>query len=398
MTTKPTYEELQEEINRLRLLIKENISFKNERLVSQRRIKSLWKISGMITKNFNEICDTVLEEIVVMTGSQYGFFGFISHDETEMNIYSWSRSVMKDCSVQSRPLRFSIEKSGIWANAVRERKTVIYNNCNTAIPNKHGYPEGHVVIKRLLCVPVFSNRKIAAIGCVANKNEGYVREDKKQMTAFLNNAQLILAREQMKSLLSEKELLLREVHHRIKNNMSSVRGLLLLQADLLRDSAARDVLQDAGNRVLTMMILYNKLYTSLDTGTVAVTQYLPVLIDEIVQSFPNAGIVQVEKNIEEFMLDAKVCQSLGIIINELITNIMKYAFTGKGKGLITVKAFQKNNTTTIIIQDNGNRLPQWLSFENPTGFGLTLINVLTKQIKGLINIESNKGTKITLTF
>ncbi len=212
-----------------------------------------------------------------------------------------------------------------------------------------------------------------------------------------------------KSLLAEKDLILREVHHRIKNNMNVVYGLLVLQADSIKDPAAVNALEDAGNRIQSMMVLYDKLYRSPDVQNISAKDYLPSLVDEIISNFPNSKSVIVEKNIDDFILNAKKLQPLGIIINELLSNIMKYAFTDRDGGLITVGAFLTESDSAwpafnpasrikIIIQDNGSGLPESVDFENSTGFGLQLVSMLTKELNGTIRIERGNGTKIILEF
>jgi PAS domain S-box-containing protein len=213
-----------------------------------------------------------------------------------------------------------------------------------------------------------------------------------------------LAEEDIQKLLSEKELVLKEVHHRIKNNMSTIYGLLILQAETMKDPRAVIALEDAGSRVLSMLVLYDKLYRSPDFQKISVMNYLPDLVDEIFENFPNSKSVKIQKKIDDFDLDAKRLQPLGIIINELLTNIMKYAFTGRDSGLITVSAGLKPAPTgsapivSIIIQDNGNGIPESIDFENSTGFGLQLVWILTKELMGTIRIEREHGTKIILEF
>jgi len=204
--------------------------------------------------------------------------------------------------------------------------------------------------------------------------------------------------EKIKSLLSEKELILKEVHHRIKNNMNTIYGLLVLQAEALNEPLAIAALHDAGNRVKSMQLLYDKLYRSAGYSDISIIEYLPPFIDEIVSNFPNKNLVGIETNIEDFILSTTKLQPLGIIINELLTNIMKYAFIGKREGLISVSAHQKDNHVMVTIADNGNGMPESISFDNSTGFGLVLVNALTQQIGGTIRIERGQGTKIVLEF
>ena len=196
----------------------------------------------------------------------------------------------------------------------------------------------------------------------------------------------------------EKEIILKEVHHRIKNNMNAICSLLLLQSQSITNTTAITALEEAANRVNSMALLYDKLYKSSDYTEVSVKDYLTVLIDEILENFPNSSSIKVEKRIEDFELSTKRLQPLAIIVNELITNIMKYAFTGRQSGLITVTAKLLTNNPYISIEDNGNGLPESISFSNSTGFGLMLVRGLTEQLNGKIRIERENGTKIILEF
>lgn len=204
--------------------------------------------------------------------------------------------------------------------------------------------------------------------------------------------------EENKKLLFEKELILKEVHHRMKNNMNTIQSLLSLQAGYLHEASSISALKDAQQRVQSMGILYDKLYQTAVFNEISVAQYLPDLIDEIIQNFPNAKFISINKNIDDFILDTKILQPLGIIINELLTNIMKYAFIGRKDGIITVSVTIKNNRVLLMISDNGNGMDESVNFENSTGFGLVLVNALTQQLRGTIRIERETGTRIVLEF
>jgi PAS domain S-box-containing protein len=202
----------------------------------------------------------------------------------------------------------------------------------------------------------------------------------------------------IRKLLAEKELLLKEVHHRITNNMSTVRALLSLQASELKDPVAREALNDAAGRVLSMLQLYNKLYRSESFSELSTADYLSTLLDEIVANFPNRALVSIETHLEPFLLDAKRLSSLGIIVNELITNIMKYAFTGRDKGLITVSATMRDKHATVTVKDDGIGIAESIDFGSSTGFGLELVRMLTEQLGGTIRVERDNGTRWTLEF
>ncbi len=193
-------------------------------------------------------------------------------------------------------------------------------------------------------------------------------------------------------------IVLKEVHHRIKNNMNTMTSLLSLQALNMKDQAAVSALQDAGERIRSMGLLYDKLYQTSDFSELSLKSYLPALIDEIVANYCGIVSVSVAKNIQDIVLGAKIIQPLGMIINELLTNSMKYAFTGKSDGTITVSAVRAAATVMVSVEDNGKGMPQSISFENSTGFGMFLVQALTKQLNGKIRIERAAGTKIILEF
>ncbi|HPS85705.1 MAG TPA: histidine kinase dimerization/phosphoacceptor domain -containing protein [Spirochaetota bacterium] len=210
--------------------------------------------------------------------------------------------------------------------------------------------------------------------------------------------EVIKQRENAEQANREKELLLREVHHRIKNNMNTIIGLLTIQSDTVKEPSAAAALHDAGSRVRSMMMLYDKLYRSEGFIEISIREYLSPLVDEIAGSFHDRRTVRIEKSIADFMINAETLFSLGIIVNELITNMMKYAFTGIESKVMTVSAVMNNNHACISIGDNGKGLPEHIDLDNSTGFGLQLVGMLTKQIGGSMKIERHNGTEFILEF
>ncbi|HPJ34253.1 MAG TPA: PAS domain S-box protein [Spirochaetota bacterium] len=207
-----------------------------------------------------------------------------------------------------------------------------------------------------------------------------------------------LADLQIRNLLKEKEVILKEVHHRIKNNMNTIFGLLALEADAHDVPEVKNVLRDSAGRVQSMMVLYDKLYRSEIKSDVSVIDYFPALIKEIVSIFPNAQDVAISTDIEDIDLAADILSPLGIIINELITNTMKYAFQGRAGGSIKMKVAREGEMITVVYQDNGIGLPGSVTCETSSGFGLQLVSMLLKQIRGNIRIERNEGARFIIDF
>jgi PAS domain S-box-containing protein len=206
------------------------------------------------------------------------------------------------------------------------------------------------------------------------------------------------AEERIQALLAEKNLILREVHHRIKNNFNTVHSLLQLQAGLSRNAEAVAELEDAGRRVRSMALLYGNIYESANYSAVSLSAYLPALVNEIVTNFPNAGSVKTRVRSDDFCLDVDRLQPLAIIINELLTNCMKYAFDASVGGLISVSVVLKGSAICLTIEDDGRGMPEGIDFGCSSGFGLSLVGGLAMQLGGEVRIHRGRGTRIVMEF
>ena len=262
-------------------------------------------------------------------------------------------------------------------------------------------PSSNVDVKTNDEIGVLANHFNEMINAITRKNESLqaysenLERKVAERTKMLNQAV-----QEIDASLKEKEILLKEVHHRIRNNMAIIKGLLTLQSKTLENNPeAVTALKEAENRVKSMLLLYDKLFLSSDYVNVSTKKYFESLIDEIVQNFPNKDIVKVEFDIADIILDAKIIFNLGIIINELITNTMKYAFVGKEQGKIKTSLSIDEGHAIIDIQDDGIEIPESISFGNPAaGFGFKLVSMLINQLNGSIKIERGNGTKFTVKF
>ncbi len=217
-------------------------------------------------------------------------------------------------------------------------------------------------------------------------------------TEFRDISESKRAYEIVTELLAEKDLILKEVHHRIKNNMNTMAALLRLQSDGKQNPETKRILQDASARIKSMMVLYDKLYLSGSYSKVSIAEYLPSLAREIVDIFPDGVSVKIEIKAEEILFGAKLLSTLGIIVNELITNSMKYAFPDQSDKVILVDVCMRGPTVCLEYSDNGVGLPQDGSFKNPAGFGMQLIQMLVEQISGSMRLEHKNGTKYSFEF
>ncbi|HPF07422.1 MAG TPA: PAS domain S-box protein, partial [Spirochaetota bacterium] len=203
---------------------------------------------------------------------------------------------------------------------------------------------------------------------------------------------------EIKSLLEQKEMLLREVHHRIKNNMNTVAGLLKLQSLSIEEPAAIEALNDARGRVQNMMLIYDRLYRSADYKNLNVKDYFENLVNEIIKLFPNHSKVNVVKKIDDFKLDSKVLFTMGIMINELITNTFKYAFDETDNPELAFSLSFNDGRVSFAVKDNGPGLPDNVKTGNRNGFGLNLVSSLAEQLEGEMVFGDTPGTEIKVSF
>ena len=204
--------------------------------------------------------------------------------------------------------------------------------------------------------------------------------------------------ERIKELLREKELLLREVHHRIKNNMSVISSMLSLQSETLSDDRARTALLDARSRLNSMMVLYDKLYRSDGLEALSAADYLSPLIDKIVETQEVAFPVEIHKDIESVVLGARVLFSLGIIVNELIVNAIKHAFPEGRRGTITVALKKIETRLQVWVEDDGGNFIESGDSNGTKGFGLQVVRLMAQQLSADFSIQRGERTRFTLEF
>jgi PAS domain S-box-containing protein len=149
------------------------------------RTRDLLKMQEMYSYPRSEIMSYTIEASIEATQSRFSFIGLMDEAESVMTIHKWSRETMAQCSIMDKPMHFPIAESGVWGDCVRQRKPVIINNYEAAWPTKKGHPEGHVPITRFMAVPIFDNKKIVAVGAVANKETDYSQDDVDSLSAIV---------------------------------------------------------------------------------------------------------------------------------------------------------------------------------------------------------------------
>jgi two-component sensor histidine kinase len=200
-------------------------------------------------------------------------------------------------------------------------------------------------------------------------------------------------------LLSDKDLLLKEVHHRVKNNLHIVMSLLESQSAYLDNNAVNEAIMNSQNRVQAIALIHQKLYNSQTITHIGMQDYIPELTDCLNNSINTADQhIVIRYDIEPILLDVSQAIPVGIILNEAVTNALKYAFPKRAKGEVAIFMSRKNNNAFLQIMDNGIGLPANFNFQEVKSLGMNLIRGLTQQLKGSATIINNGGVQISISF
>lgn len=207
---------------------------------------------------------------------------------------------------------------------------------------------------------------------------------------------------QIKQNLKEKEMLLREIHHRVKNNMAVISSLLGLQADATADISAKEMLEESQQRIKSMALVHEKLYRSKNIANIDFHDYVSTIVMELSSAYAHEGrSVETEVTADDVILDVDTAIPCGLILNELVTNAFKYAFKSKGEGRIDVSfTHDADNSCILSVKDNGVGLPPGFDHSKSNTLGLQIVSALTKQLRGAMHVNSvpGNGTEIIVKF
>lgn len=208
------------------------------------------------------------------------------------------------------------------------------------------------------------------------------------------------AENELKNSLKEKELLLKEIHHRVKNNMAVISSLLNLKADKFADPSVLNAFRDSRNRIRSMALVHEKLYQAKNLSKIEFSQYIKELSQQVSRSNEFKGArISVKVKADNIKLGIDTAIPCGLIINELLTNAFKYAFPINRTGKIYIQMkLVENKYYKLIISDNGLGLPEHIDVQHPSTFGLNLIYLLTQQLEGKVEAQREKGTRFIITF
>ncbi len=382
--------------------------------LDESRFEALLQLSMMTEASMSDISDFILEQEVKLTRSSLGFLGFMNDDETVFVRHASSASAMRECGMEEAVVHFPISDAGLWAEAVRRRRSLIVNDYSASDLPKKGYPAGHVPLKRLMSVPFFDGTRIVAVAAVANKEEDYDASDVRQLTLLMDGMWKLLQRKKTEESLRESEKQLRFLSSKLLGVQEEERSRL---AQELHDSIGQTLVaikfgvenalrigrsNDASLMAKTLQPLIpmiqnaveeaRKLYMDLrptvldDFGVVAAASWL---CGQFRKTHPHI-LVEQEITLEE----KDVPEPLKIIIFRIIQRALDNAAMHSGASTVRVSLTKENPGIEVVIEDNGLGFDVkkiLLSDDWKRGLGLASMKERTELSGGCFHVDSEAG-------
>jgi two-component sensor histidine kinase len=306
----------------------------------------------------------------------------------------------------------------LFGAAIRSGEPVVSNDVSKD-PRSTGLPDGHTPMTSFLGLPIRAGDRVIGVVGLANRFDGYDAGTLALLKRLMRGlaepvcdsyllsleqerlrAEQRHADEQIRAALEEKEVLLKEVHHRVKNNLQVISSLLYLQANSLSDGAAREVLRDTRERVNSIALVHEQLYRSANFSAIDFGEHLRELAANVAYSHgaERRGIA-LEMKVMEVNLQLDVAIPASLIFNELLSNAFKHAFPGNRTGRVEVTLYQNGSDDLVLrVSDDGAGLPDGLDWNRPATLGLKIVRNLTEQIHGRIDVAAGAGSSFQVSF
>ncbi|MBP2046353.1 histidine kinase dimerization/phosphoacceptor domain -containing protein [Methanobacterium aggregans] len=264
---------------------------------------------------------------------------------------------------------------------LKEDYLKIFETGETMITEEYHVVSGVEMVEEVRKIPIFEDEEVVRI-----------------LTIIRDVTERKNSENRIKASLNEKEALLKEIHHRVKNNMQIISSLLNLQATQVKDESDSDLFKASQDRVRSMALIHAKLYQSDDLSSINFSEYINSLAYSLLSSYDVSSSVKLNMDLEDISLNIETAIPCGLILNELLTNSIKHAFpNGEGEIFINLKKGE-DDKFQLIVGDDGVGFPEDLDFQKTETLGMQLVMSLINQIDGKIEIERNDGSRFKLIF
>lgn len=403
------------------------------------RLEALLKLNQMSGASLQEITNFVREEAVRLTKSKIGYLAFVNEEENVLTLHSWSKNAMKQCTIAKKPIVYRLETTGLWGEAIRQRKAIIINDYSAPSPFKKGYPKDHVKIKRHMNTPIFDGEKIVVVAGVGNKDDEYDESDVRQLTLLMQEMweliqqkrtddelknyadELSKANKELRSLDKMKNEFLSNISHELKTPLVSIIGYTKLidgeSVGTVNDKQKKALGTVIRNSERLRHLIESLLYMSkAQYGNVEYT-FDRVSISEIIDDaivdlklMANNKGLTIEKQVPgDLPLINGDKDKLANMLNSLVDNAIKFTNSG---GKITLTASEEDGNLHITVNDTGigiakefrsNLFKKFYQIDSSTtrryggtGLGLYISKHIVEVHNGKIWIESEEDVGTTV--
>ncbi|TGC08769.1 GAF domain-containing protein [Methanolobus halotolerans] len=349
--------------------------------LNESRLEALIKLNEMTTASLDEISEFVKEEAVRLTESKLGYLAFMNADETDLIMHSWSNSAMGECGISDKQFIYPVNSTGLWGEAVKQRKAIITNNYSAPNSLKKGYPERHVVLKRHMNVPIFDGDHIVAVVGVGNKDEEYDESDVRQLTLLMQGMWKIIQSKQLISALSKYSEELSKANTKLRSvNMmkeefledSLKKGHDFLHGYDILDDETLNLLDGSQKEAISTLLMNSErlkllidaiLYSNMQQSGRIEYSFAPVSISSVLSDVLLNQILLIDE--KELALEKDIPVGLPPVkgdrekLEETFLYLIHNAITVTPKeNCIRVKVFDEGSHIHVTVIDNGEGIDE----------------------------------------